>query len=71
MVWFNNIKTDSEKMSIDGILQIVEHNSINEANKWLKQNHKKEIMYVQCHYHGETAGLLGQTLYKVTITYRQ
>ncbi|MEH7158301.1 hypothetical protein [Neobacillus drentensis] len=58
-------------MYTDNVVQIVEHNSIDEANIWFKSNHEKKIMFVQCHFHGETTGLLGQTWYKVTITYMQ
>lgn len=58
-------------MDIENLVQIVEHNSIDEANRWLKQNLKMEIMFVQCHFLGETIGILGQNIFKVTVTYKQ
>lgn len=58
-------------MYTENVVQIVEHQSIDEANTWLKRNHEKKIMFIQCHYYGEATGPLGQTRYKVTITYKQ
>jgi hypothetical protein len=70
MAWHYGKSTASGKMEMGNIVQIIEHNSISEANRWLKQNHKKGIMHVQCHYLGEETGLLGESIYKVTITYK-